>query len=324
MTLHGHLLILVSIFSALSLFVFWAFWGAAFYYRHVQIKKVFSGPIYFPHIRSQFKVIEGCRLHYLKEGTGQDILLLHGLGANIYCWRKIIPLLAQHYRVWAMDLKGFGLSDKPRNSPYTLEAQSSLLAKFMESEKVKKLTVVGNSMGGAIAIQLGIDRPDLAQHIVLINSAHDPKMFNTQLRTFVKFMKAAVPAVGLFAPVVNEKSVRFYLPKIYGNENYEITTEDVRAYVAPYMEGTESHRAFVAAFEGMLWNNLTEHLKSIQSRVLILWGARDNLLPVKYGEVLHKSLPQSAYFVHPTGGHHLQEEEPEWVAEHIEKFLGPQ
>jgi pimeloyl-ACP methyl ester carboxylesterase len=321
MTLHGHFLILVVVLSVLSLLVFWTAWGAAHYYRHFEIKKIFSGPIYFPHGRSLFKVVDGCKLHYLKEGSGSDILLLHGIGANIYCWIKVIPLLARHHRVWAIDLKGFGLSDKPRNSSYSLEAQAKLLSDFMDSEKVKKLTVVGNSMGGSIAIQLAADRPGLVEHVVLINSAHDPEMFNTQVRTFAKFMKAAVPAVGFFAPVVNEKSVRFYLPKIYGNRNYEVTTEAVRAYAAPYMAGTESHRAFVASFDAMLWNNLGELLKTIQNRVLILWGAHDNLLPAHYGENLHKSLPKSAYFVHPTGGHHLQEEEPEWVAEKIEDFL---
>jgi len=319
---HGHFFILVLGFSLLGFLIFCLIWGSAHIYRLIQAKKIFSADTYFPHARSLFKIIDGCRLHYLKEGDGQNILLIHGLGANIYCWRKLIPVLAQHYRVWAVDLKGFGLSDKPRNSSYSLKSQAELLSHFMESEKIRKFTVVGNSMGGAIAIQLEVDRPDLVENLVLINSAHDPEMFSPQLRTFAKFMKAAVPAAGLFTPVVNVKSVSFFLPKIYGSENYEITPEDVHAYVAPYMEGADSHRAFVAASEGMLWNNLTENLKKIQSRVLILCGAKDNLLPAHFGKKLHETLPGSAYFVHPTGGHHLQEEEPEWVAKHIEEFLG--
>jgi pimeloyl-ACP methyl ester carboxylesterase len=316
-----HIFILVLGLIVTSFFILCFFWGVAHFYRLRQAKKVFAEGTYFPHARSQFKVVDGCRLHYLNEGSGQDILLLHGLGANIYCWRKLIPILSQRYRVWAVDLKGFGLSEKPKESSYSLKTQAELLSHFMESEKVKKFTVVGNSMGGAIAIQLGIDRPDLVDHVVLINSAHDPKMFNVQLRTFAKLMKATVQAASLFAPIVNEKSVRFFLPQIYGTKNYEITPEAVRAYVSPYMEGTDSHRAFVAAFEEMLWNNLTENLKKIQSRVLILWGAKDNLLPLHFGENLHKTLPGSAYFVHPSGGHHLQEEEPEWVAKRIEEFL---
>jgi len=313
-----HLIFVGAALCVLSFLGFVSFWGTAHWYRYFQIKKKFSNRSRPP--QSLFKVVDGIKLHYFKEGSGPDILLIHGLGANVYCWRKLMPLLSKNHRVWAIDLKGFGLSEKPRHSSYSLHSQAALLGQFMDDEKVKNLTVVGNSMGSAVASQLTLDRQDLVQKVILINSAHDPRMFSL-IKPFAKIMKAATPAAGFFSPFVNEQSVKLFIRNIYGNEKYEVTDEDVRSYLAPYMDGTDSHQAFLSAFQGLLEHNLTEDLKKIQNRILILWGKGDRVTPLKYGEILHQDLPQSPYFVHPTGGHHLQEEEPEWVSQQIDNYL---
>src|SRR2546423_1872056 len=94
--------------------------------------RLYTGPIYFPNAQSRFVVIDNVKIHYVVEGRGQDIVLIHGLAANIYCWRKLIPILARKFRVWAIDLKGFGLSDKPRGSSYDLQTQALLVSHFIE------------------------------------------------------------------------------------------------------------------------------------------------------------------------------------------------
>jgi pimeloyl-ACP methyl ester carboxylesterase len=314
-------LVTLGLLAFVLFIIFEIGWLSLWIYRRRQIRRAFQGPFLSPRPQSLFKTVDGVRLHYLREGNGKDIFLLHGLGANIYCWRHLVPLLINKFRVWAIDLKGFGLSDKPHDSSYSLSDQASLLAHLAAEEGLDKIAVVGNSMGGAIAAQMALDWPGLVEKVVLIDSAHDAEMFGANLKAFSKIMKAAAPAAGIIAPLINEISVGKYMPFIYGRKDFKISKEDIQAYVAPYTASTDSHKAFVSAFDGLMWSDLTSRLSLIQSHILILWGKNDKVLPFTYGEKLHHALPQSQYFVHPTGGHHLQEEEPQWVASHIARFL---
>ena len=102
-------------------------------------------------------------LHYKETGRGDPILLLHGLGASSYAWRYVTPELAKNHRVIALDLKGFGLSDKPKDDKYSLFDQAELVDQFIQKHKLRRLTLVGHSFGGGIALALAIKDQKRAQ-----------------------------------------------------------------------------------------------------------------------------------------------------------------
>jgi pimeloyl-ACP methyl ester carboxylesterase len=268
-----------------------------------------------------FENVDGVKLHYQTMGEGSDVLLVHGLGANIYCWRKLVPLLAKKHRVWAVDLKGFGTSDKPINSSYAIKAQSDLLLKFAESKGfANPFCVVGNSMGGSIGAQIALDGSEKVSRLVLINFSHDRRVFGPILHGARTVINSLTSVAGIFLPKKRESATAQYMSLIYG-PNYKMSQDDVRAYSAPYEKNNAAYFSFLASLRALMKSQLSKNLKDIKQPVLILWGQEDRLLPVILGHKLHKEMPGSLYTVHPSGGHHLQEEDPEWEAARILEFF---
>ena len=312
--MNNHYLILIISLTVCAAAVFW--W-TAFLYRKWLVRKYFSDVVQYPNALSKFTEVNGIRLHYIVDGNGPDLLLLHGIGANIYCWRLVVPLLSKFFRVWAVDLKGFGQSAKPRMSDYGLKAQAELLLDFLRQQKIGKCIVVGNSMGGAIASEMAIRDSALVDNLVLINSAHDPRIVRRimwfDLRPIRKYL------IHPMAPFVTRTTVRQFIKTLYGTKRV-ISNEVVDAYLAPYMTEIDSHHAFASAFDALLDKDLVSRLKTISTKVLILWGKRDRLCPLKFGQELQQRLPNSILQVHENAGHHMQEEEPERIAQHIKTF----
>jgi pimeloyl-ACP methyl ester carboxylesterase len=290
-------------------------WLLAYFHRRRLMRHYSHDALQIPGPQSKYIAIDGIQLHYVVEGRGPDIFLIHGIGANLYCWRYMIPLLARSFRVWAIDLKGYGLSDKPRKSSYGLDAQARLLVKFLELQGVRQCILVGNSMGGAIAAEMTIQRPELVKELVLINSAHDPKIIGPlDLRKAKMFIDVLTPLV------VNKIVVKQFIKNLYGIIK-EVPDEVVSAYIAPYMSSDDTHHAFVASFEALVDKTLVPRLKALNKRVLLLWGQNDRLVPVRFGKELHLTLSESRFHIHPEAGHHMQEEVPEWIVDKIKEFI---
>lgn len=309
--------VLLALATALAFLVFFVFLLSYFYRKKLEAYFL-GGNLEFPNQFSRFIKVDGVNLHFTTIGNGPDILLLHGIGANIFCWRFLIPLLAKNFRVWALDQKGFGQSDKPPKGDYGLKAQAQLNLQFLKANDIKQCTVVGNSMGGAIGAEMSLQAPNLVKNLVLLNSAHDPKI----IRRFfpIPLHKARHILVAPMAPLVNRFTVKNFLKTLYGTPQ-EISQNVVDNYLSPYVTDRNSHRSFSLAVDSLLDHSLVPRLQNSSISPLIIWGARDRLTPLKYGEKLHKQLKNSTFSVHPTAGHHLQEEEPQWLCEQIKNYL---
>ncbi|WP_439889179.1 alpha/beta fold hydrolase [Pseudomonas sp. MBLB4123] len=117
---------------------------------------------------------DGCQLHYEEYGQGAPLLLVHGLGSSTRDWEYQIPTLAARYRVVALDLRGHGRSDKPRER-YSIAGFAEDVAALIEHLQLDKVHLVGISMGGMIGFQLGVDRPELLRSLCIVNSAPEVK-----------------------------------------------------------------------------------------------------------------------------------------------------
>lgn len=118
---------------------------------------------------------DGCTLHYEEYGQGSPLVLLHGLGSSCLDWEMQVPALSRHYRVILMDVRGHGRSDKPHER-YSIAGFSADLLALIEHLALERIHLVGLSMGGMIAFQLGVDHPQLLKSLCIVNSAPQVKV----------------------------------------------------------------------------------------------------------------------------------------------------
>jgi haloalkane dehalogenase len=120
--------------------------------------------------QSRFITIENSQLHYVDDGIGPTILFVHGTPEWSFGFRDLIKQLKSKFRCIAIDLLGFGLSDKPKNADYTCAGHARRLAMFIEQLGLKDLVVVANDFGGSISLSYVLDHPDNVRKIILFNT----------------------------------------------------------------------------------------------------------------------------------------------------------
>jgi pimeloyl-ACP methyl ester carboxylesterase len=311
--------LIVILAAGCAALIWWGLWLVLYFYRRYQIGRLFEESSTYPNQLSRFALIDGVKLHYLVEGEGPDLILIHGLAANVYTWRHLMPLLSKRFKVWALDLKGFGVSDKPRKSDYSIKAQAEHVLSFMKAQGIRSAVMVGSSLGGAVAGEISVLNPGAIRKLVLLDSVHDPEIFKLDVAHMRRLLKLVSPLVPFFSPLVNREAIKPYLRLIYGSR-HQYTDEDVNAYLMPYMQSSASHMAFLSAFKCLMDHTLATEIRQSQVPVLILWGEEDKLVPLRFGEKIHREIPRSQFFTLPHAGHHIQEEDPEWVAQKILAF----
>ncbi len=121
----------------------------------------------------------GVKINYYEAGQGPPIILLHGFGGCSYSWRFLAPELALDHRVFTIDLKGYGLSDKPEDGNYAVSDQADMVAAFIRSQNLHDLVIMGHSMGGGVTLMTYLkvreDQPARVKSLVLIDSAGYPQ-----------------------------------------------------------------------------------------------------------------------------------------------------
>lgn len=259
--------------------------------------------------------VNGTGLHYVTAGQGPALLLIHGLGSHTFAFRHIIPDLARHFRVVALDLKGFGFSERPSSGDYTLSGQVELVRAFMERLGIDRATVLGHSMGGAVTMRLALTHPARVERLVLVASASD-----LELGRHVRGAALLRHLLPLVAPLTYHNRRFRKMTLKTGYYDGDLCTEDViQAYLRP-----SRIRGYLRA----LGNTMAAWRKdpplepsAISQPTLILWGEADRWLPLSRGERLHSLIPNSRLIVIERAGHLILEERPEAALEAILGFL---
>ena len=126
---------------------------------------------------SKYITVNGISTHYLESGQGEPVLLIHGSGPGVTAqanWRLIIPKLSENFHVFAPDIVGFGYTERPDDIEYGVETWTNHLIGFIEEIGAKKVHIIGNSLGGALALHIANKRPDLVGRMVLMGAAGLP------------------------------------------------------------------------------------------------------------------------------------------------------
>jgi 2-hydroxy-6-oxonona-2,4-dienedioate hydrolase len=208
------------------------------------------------------------------QSKGNPVLLLHGLGGSIESWiNNIDAFSTEELRVIALDLPGFGLSDKPKIN-YTINFYRIFITKFIRSLRIdSSLSIVGSSLGGHIAAEIAINHPALAYKLVLISPAGAlPVSFKGTyaLRKYIGILKAkSMQEVKKVLSVVDDNIV----DDTYAQDLYN------------RLSIPGANEAFISAFKGSAnAPRLSKRLDKIKANTLLIWGKNDQIIPVKYIE----------------------------------------
>jgi pimeloyl-ACP methyl ester carboxylesterase len=173
--------------------------------------------------------VNGVELHYTAMGQGPTILLIHGLNGSTFSFRHLAPLLADGYRVLALDLMGFGYSERPPHAEYSLVAQAHLVNGFLDALGIEKAVVLGHSLGGAVAMHLAVMFPERVGRLILVDSASD-----SETRRGLRSARLARPLLPVVAPftIQNPRFRRMSLRSgVY--DPALITPEVMEGYMTP-------------------------------------------------------------------------------------------
>lgn len=262
------------------------------------------------------------RLWVEERGRGKPILLIHGLGANTYTWRELVPALARTHRVITVDLKGFGRSDKPFDDAYGALDQAALVKRLIVRRGLADLTLIGHSLGGGVALALAYDlsrsRPGTVRRLVLMSSIAyrqplPPSLALLQVPVLAQLGAFTVPAEIQVYQALHEA---YYDPA-------KITRDAVRAYATPLYEPAARY-ALLKSVEQIVPPNLSQvvaHYRDIRQPALLIWCAEDGIVPLWVGRKLARDLPNSRLAVMRGCGHVPQEEAGARTLRLLRKFI---
>jgi len=262
------------------------------------------------------------KLFYEEKGQGSPVLLVHGFGASTYTWRNIAPALAQTNRVIAVDLKGFGQSDKPFDERYSVFDQAELLKQLIIDNNLRDLALVGHSYGGGVALVLALDEdPRLDGRIsklVLLDTIAYPQ----DIPVFFRMLDV---------PLFSHLGVRMVPPSVQTRialriaylDNSKIDEEEVEMYAAPLRTAAGKHAIIHSARQIMpeRLEEISARYASITMPTLIGWCDYDRIVPLDVGLKLRRTLPNAQLKIIEGCGHMPQEEQPEATLSVIQGFL---
>ena len=267
---------------------------------------------------SHFAEIDGVRIHYQEKGVGTPLVLIHGFTSSTYSWKDVFEPLSRNFRVIAVDLKGFGFSGKP-DGDYTRRAQAQLVVHLLDNLKIEKAWLVGNSMGGEVALNVALANPQRVAGLILIDSAGVTVQGGSSLApAYVRlpFVGRALTALAL----TSDKLVREGLEKSFFDDA-KVTAERVAHYYRPLRTRGGQLAALRARTQ---WGQfpIEQDLGKISARTLIIWGAEDALIPLAAGRTMNSLIKDSKLVIFEKCGHIPQEEMPERVLEEVMSFVG--
>jgi pimeloyl-ACP methyl ester carboxylesterase len=275
-----------------------------------------------PHSnRSHFIKVDGARVHYQEFGdeSKPPVILIHGFTASLYVWKTAAPMLADRgLRVIAIDLLGFGFSEKPRWFDYSIQSHARMISRTMDRLGLGRAHIVGSSYGGAVAMTLALDIPERVDKLVLADT-----VCNDRPKDHPILRLAAIQGIGeLITPFLVDS--KYFLRKRMRNtlapvNHHLITNERVESIRRP-LSAADAHHSVLATSRNWHADYLERDAHLISRPTLIIWGKDDRVIPIACGRTLHHHIPGSRFVVIRNCGHVPQEEKSEVFTNLVSEF----
>lgn len=252
---------------------------------------------------------DGCQLHYEDYGHGTPVLLIHGLGSSTLDWEFQIPVLSAHYRVLALDVRGHGRSDKPRER-YRMVDFADDVAALIEHLQLPPVHLVGISMGGMIGFQLGVDQPNLLRSLTIVNSAPEVKAHN--LRERLEIAKRWLLARLLPLETLAKALGKLLFPR---PEQAELRRKVEQRWPR------NDKRAYLASLDAIIGWGVRERLQRITCPTLVISADRD-YTPIEHKQAYVTELPDARLQVIDNSRHATPLDQPQRFNTVLLDFLG--
>lgn len=265
----------------------------------------------------RFLEIGGQLVHIEQAGRGEPVILLHGFGASTYSWRNVMPALAAGFRVIAIDLNGFGYTQRPRTfESYTREGQAALVLRVMDALGLDSVHLMGHSYGGGLSLFIASRHPQRVRSLVLVDSSAPTYANDRRSRA-----ASVKPLLGLYLRsfVLRPNTVRRALEHSFHDDSL-VTPELVQEYYERLrVEGV------VDAYHGLTAPVRTASepvvLEEIRMPALVVWGAEDLLISAEAGRRAAERMPNAEFALMKGVGHVPMEENPEELLRIVLPFL---
>lgn len=259
-----------------------------------------------PLHQSERITVNGLHLRAIRAGRGDTTLVfLHGFGESLLAWRSLLDRFARHYRVLAIDLPGFGLSDKPEG-PYDYPTYQRWLGELLRQQTTRSVIVVGHSMGGELAAGLALAHPDRIVALVLIAPAG------------AGISSLLTDSGGIVSPATQWAATAFsYVVPAHDTTWLRESPADLS--YQPVADSGAAKSA-IAVLEQFDFAAIGEHFRELQQPVLLIWGRQDPTIPFEIGDRIASLLP-CRRFVPLRALHRPHQTVPDTVAREMADFL---
>ena len=287
----------------------------------------------FPSFESRTVTIDGVNIHYVCGGSGPPLVLVHGLGSSaaVEFYYNLEPLAA-HHRVFAIDLPGVGRSDKPALE-YTIDLFVRAVSDLMASEGIDCAAVMGVSMGGRVALGLGLDSPEKVERLVLVDAlgVGAPRRVLAYSILLTRglgelTLRGTARALRQMNPAVIRRFWGWYLKR--PNRVDTIWSDERIANHGTLLATPEYRAAYLSALRSIagmrhLRNGVVveDRLPELRMPTLLVWGGRDHIFPASHAQAAKNRIPNGRLEVFDDSGHTPQMEEPERFNRLVLDFL---
>jgi len=270
-------------------------------------------------LKSKYLIAENTRIHYLIAGSGEPILFIHGFPTSSYLWRNIMEEVQDKYKVIAIDLPGYGKSEKSIEDSFSFRYYTRILNSFLDNLKLDKITLGVHDVGGPIGLYWMIQNMERVNRLILFNTLVYPKF-----SWAVKLFGLASITPGIKEWLTSKKGIKKALYMgIHNKAN--ITAEIIRNYQLPF-DNKISRKVLLKSVQRLSlkgFKEIEDKLNRFNGPVQIIYGENDKILP-KVSDTMKKvkkDLPQCNINSIPNCGHFLQEEHPKQISKTILEFM---
>jgi pimeloyl-ACP methyl ester carboxylesterase len=264
--------------------------------------------------------VGGRTLAYREAGEGPAVLLLHGWPTSSFLWRDVMPAIARERRVLALDLPGFGASDKPTDVTYTYRFYSDAVAGFLDALGIDDVALGLHDLGGPVGVRFALDNPERVRAVALTNTLLYPEDMTEMLTQFVEGLQTPGVRESFTGPQGLEAALRL-------GTNAESSTRDevIAGMVEPF--GSDDDRLALAKAGAELEDDVTAamagELPGLNVPIRVVYGTGDRILESIDDTVarIQRDLPQAEVTALDGLGHYLQEDDPERVGELLAEFF---
>jgi len=266
----------------------------------------------------QYVSVAGHRLAYLEQGSGSPVLLIHGIPTSSLLWREIIPELARSRRVVAPDMLNYGRSDKPADANVSIQAQSRLMLRLLDTLGIERADVVAHDIGGGVAQIMAVEAPERIGKLALSNSVCFDSWPIPEFKPLQEPDAEASMDLQSFVSMLRD-----FLPNgVYRRD--ALSTEALEMIVEPWAS-EEGKRAFfrnLRRLNSEYTQAIAGELRHLPHETLILWGREDPFQKPQYAERLRDTIPNAQLVWIEEAAHWVMEEKPAEVASALAQFLG--